>query len=114
MKNLLLILLGFSFLEIYFLIKLANHIGSLPVIALLLASSFAGWQLTKSELHSLLKQAFSPSLFSEFPARKLIAGILLIMPGIMSDIIAVILLLWPKKHDDIEQGVIEGKFHRMD
>ncbi|HQT27577.1 MAG TPA: FxsA family protein, partial [Burkholderiales bacterium] len=92
----------------------ANHIGSLPVIALLVASSFAGWQLIRSEFHSLLRQAFAPSLFNEFPAKKLIAGILLIIPGIMSDIVAIILLLWPKKHEGMGQDIIEGKFHRMD
>lgn len=114
MKNLLLILLGFSFLEIYFLIRLADHIGGLPVMALLAASAFAGWQMIRSEFHSLLRRAFAPSSFSEFPAKKLIAGILLIVPGIVSDIAAIILLLWPKKPEDSDHGIIEGKFHRMD
>ncbi len=112
MKNLLLILLAFSFLEIYFLIKLADHIGGLAVLALLAASAFAGWQLIRSEFHTLLSRAFQPTMFSEFPARKLIAGILLIIPGIISDLAAIILLLWPKKPE--EQGIIEGKYHRMD
>ena len=116
MKNLLLILLGFSFLEIYFLIKLADHIGGLPVILLLAASAFAGWQLIKSELHALLNRAFAPSssFFGEFPATRLIAGILLIIPGILSDIVAIILLLWPKKPQEPDSGIIEGRFHRMD
>ena len=111
LKNLLLILLAFSFLEIYFLVKLADHIGALPVILLLFASALAGWQLIRSEFHTLLIRAFKPTAFNEFPARKLIAGILLIIPGIISDIAAIVLLLWPKKQ---ETGFIEGKFHRMD
>ena len=116
MRNLLLILLGFSFLEIYFLIKLAEHIGGLPVVLLLAASAVGGWQMIRSEFHSLVSRAFAPSplLFSEFPARKLIAGILLIVPGIITDIIAFILLLWPKKPDEPDSGIIEGRYHRVD
>ncbi len=116
MKNLLFILLGFSFLEIYFLIKLADHIGGLPVMLLLAASAFAGWQLIKSELHVLLNRAFAPaSPFSgEFPATRLIAGILLIIPGILSDIVAIVLLLWPRKPQEPDSGIIEGRFHRVD
>jgi UPF0716 protein FxsA len=116
LKNLLLILLGFSFLEIYFLIKLAEHIGSLPVILLLAASAFGGWQLIRGEFHSLLNRAFAPAplQLNEFPARKLVAGILLIVPGIITDIAAIILLLWPRKPDAPEHGVIEGRYHRID
>lgn len=116
MRNLLLILLGFSFLEIYFLIKLAEHVGGLPVILFLAASAFGGWRLIRNEFHSLLGRAFAPTplLLSEFPARKLIAGILLIVPGIISDIAALVLLLWPRKPDAPDHGIIEGRFHRMD
>lgn len=116
MKNLLFILLGFSLLEIYFLIKLAEHIGGLPVILLVAASAYGGWQLIRSEFYSLLSSAFSPSPLplSEFPARKLVAGILLIVPGIISDIAAIILLLWPRKPDEPDHGIIEGRYHRVD
>ena len=116
MKNLLLILLGFSFLEIYFLIKLAEHIGGLTVVLLLAAGAFGGWQLIRGEFHSLLNRAFSPAplQLNEFPARKLVAGILLIVPGIISDVAAIILLLWPKKPRTPDHGIIEGRFHRID
>ncbi|MBY0579928.1 MAG: FxsA family protein [Burkholderiales bacterium] len=114
MKILLLILLGFSVLEIYFLVKLADHIGGLAVIALLIASAYAGWQLLKSEFRSLLNRIFTPASFDGFPARKMIAGILLILPGIISDIAAILLLLWPRHSHEPDNGIIEGKFHRMD
>lgn len=114
MRILLLILLGFSFLEIYFLIRLADHIGGLPVIALLAASAYAGWQLLKNEYRAFLGRVFAPTSFDGFPARRLIAGILLILPGIISDIAAIFLLLWPKTPQDPDDAIIEGKFHRMD
>lgn len=112
----LLILLGFSFLEIYFLIKLAEYIGGLPVILFLAASAFGGWQLIRGEFHSLLNRAFAPAplQLNEFPARKLIAGILLIVPGVITDVAAIILLLWPRKPDAPDHGIIEGRYHRID
>lgn len=114
MRILLAILLGFSFLEIYFLIKLADHIGGGAVLLMLAASAFAGWQLLKNEYRSFLSRVFTPAPFGEFPAKRLIAGILLIVPGIITDIAAIFLLLWPKTQQHHDDGFIEGKFHRMD
>ena len=58
-------------------------------------------------------------------ARNIIAGILLIIPGVLTDIIAVVLLLIPvnksgqnaSKHQSRQAAnddVIEGEFHRED
>ena len=113
-KILLIILLAFSFVEIYFLIRLAEFAGVLPVILLLAASAWAGWQLLKSEYRTFLKRAFMPANLGTLPARNLVAGILLIVPGILSDLAAIVVLLWPKRTRTTEDGIIEGKFQRMD
>lgn len=114
MRILLAILLAFCFTEIYFLIKLAEHVGALPVFALIAASAYAGWQLVRHEYRSFLGRIFMPAGLANPPARNLVAGILLIVPGLLSDIAAIALLLWPKKAPAREDGIIEGSFHRID
>ena len=57
-------------------------------------------------------------------ARNIIAGLLLIIPGVLTDLIAVVLLLIPVNKNDIKSStlkqtaanddVIEGEFHRED
>lgn len=124
-------LLVFPIAEIWILISLAHQYGwwlllYLVVVALL------GLQLIRDEkllfsgrMMQNLMQGSHPvkALFGS--ARNIIAGILLIIPGVLTDIIAVILLLIPvnrAEHHASKQSsrkaanddVIEGEFHRED
>ncbi|NOT68702.1 MAG: FxsA family protein [Methylophilaceae bacterium] len=125
------ILLAFPVLEIWLLITLGNRYGWWLLLYLLIVA-FLGWRLILEEklfmlgrMAQTLAQGGTPmkALFGSF--KNLLAGILLIIPGVLSDVIALILLLLPtakaepKRQNsassnsiDIDKDVIEGEFHR--
>jgi len=98
----LFILLGFPALEIFVLAKLAGAIGWWLLLWLIL-SAFAGWTLIQEEKMAMFGRLFS-ALQSGQPLgyamldslRTLFAGVLLIFPGVVSDFIALVLLLLPR------------------
>ncbi|MEP7154818.1 MAG: FxsA family protein [Betaproteobacteria bacterium] len=131
------ILLGFPALEGTLLYVLASgptgHAGW--VLAWLAFSAIAGIVLIKEARFSLvnrLASAFSQGQFSlgafidSF--RTVLAGLLLIFPGVISDVMALLLLLIPLREPSFEHaavranrpapgrfhpgGVIEGEFRR--
>jgi UPF0716 protein FxsA len=116
------ILLGFPGLDLYLLIPLAHHLGWW--LALWLAmSAVTGIALIKEARFSMLKQlagalqdgglSFRALLDS---GRTLVAGLLFIYPGVLSDLIALILLLTLPldTHIPARQGnrVLNGEFRR--
>jgi UPF0716 protein FxsA len=121
----LFILLGFPALEIFGLVKLADVIGW-GLLLWLALSAFAGWTLIKEEklaiagrLLSALQSGQQPIYALLDSMRTLIAGVLLIFPGVISDGIAVILLLLPGSkvpspaaRDDAGEVIIEGEWKR--
>ena len=132
------ILMGFPLLEGAVLYKLAagpsGHGGW--VLAWLVFAFIAGVVLIKEARFSLvtrLADAFSQGQFSLAAFidsfRTVLAGLLLIFPGIISDVMALILLLLPIREPAYEQvamrshrpahgprirpdGIIEGEFRR--
>ncbi len=95
------ILLGFPLLELFLLILVGGAIGGW-VFALLIASATVGWLLIKEERSGFVArmEAARDSSTSVVTAikesgRKVIAGILLIIPGLITDVAALALLLWP-------------------
>lgn len=121
------ILLGFPALEILVMAKLAGIIGWW-LLAWLLLSALAGWSLIQEEKMAMFGRLFS-SLQSGQPLgyamldslRNLIAGVLLILPGVVSDAVAVVLLLLPRPRipprpadvaGDAGEIVIEGEWQR--
>lgn len=128
------ILLVFPLIEILVMIQVAGKIGWWLLLWLIL-SAFAGWTLIKEE-----KMAIAGRLFSSLQAgtspisaifdslRTLLAGILLILPGIVSDVLAIVLLLLPGNKsrpqaapraqnpaggfEPGEEVIIEGEFKR--
>jgi UPF0716 protein FxsA len=121
------IVLSFPALEIYTLVKVYQSIGWW-VVALLLASAFAGAMLIAEERLAFIGRMMMAVQTGGSPIRALfesgrtmIAGGLLIFPGVISDALAILLLLVParlfgrrsqviKPVDD----VIEGEFRRED
>ena len=133
-----LILLAFPIAEIWLLIELAHRYGWL-LLFYLLGIGWLGLRLVREE-----KATFSLRMMQNLTAggspakavfgslRNIIAGVLLMLPGVITDIIAVILLLIPVRQPQLNaepsanepyrsspyqaanDDVIEGEFRRED
>lgn len=132
------ILIGFPLLEGTVLYKLASGPSGQPgwVLAWLVFAFIAGVVLIKEARFSLMTRlagALSQGQFSLAAFidsfRTVLAGLLLIFPGVISDVMALILLLLPIREPAFQQaairvpntphsprfradGVIEGEFRR--
>ncbi|MCD5328116.1 FxsA family protein [Chromobacterium piscinae] len=136
MRVLPLLLLIYPFAEIAALVALADRIGGLAVFLLVVLSSMLGlWMLRNQKLGALLtlgsvmRQGDKVSLYSLlWPLRYALAGLLFLLPGLLSDLAAILLLL-PLKGPDISPrtssagpsagpagngDIIEGEFKRVD
>jgi UPF0716 protein FxsA len=118
------ILLAFPVLEIFTLVKVAGIIGWWLLAWLLVAALLGGWLLRGAGLGAPARllvalqsgQSLGASLWYGFIP--FIAGILLIFPGIISDVIALLLLLIPVPQRGVPPAandeVIEGEWHEVD
>ncbi|UTH75474.1 FxsA family protein [Chromobacterium sp. IIBBL 290-4] len=141
MRALPLLLLLYPFAEIATLVALAGRIGGFAVFLLVMLSSLLGlWMLRNQKLGALLtlgsvmRQGDKVSLYSLlWPLRYALAGLLFLLPGLLSDVFAILLLL-PFKGPDISLGgraagpmgpmgpagqnggsdIIEGEYSRVD
>ena len=119
------ILLGFPLLEAVVLVRLANTLGWWVLAEMVLAAC-AGMALIKEARFAMLARLAAGLAHGEFPigaltdsARTVIAGLLLIFPGVVSDLIAITLLLLPRS-ETLSQAVarrqpgavIDGEFRR--
>jgi UPF0716 protein FxsA len=133
MRFLFVILLAFPVLEIWLLVELGDRYGWWLIVYLILVA-LLGWRLLQDEkllvrgrMAQILTQGGTPAKAVFGSAKNIIAGILLIIPGVLSDVLAAILLLMPSAkpiftnpqagatnakaaNDDI----IEGEFRRED
>ncbi len=96
-----LILLAFPFAEIFLLVDLAHKYGWWLLLYLVVIG-YLGLQLIRGEkllmsvkMMQSLSAGGNPIKTMLGSARNMVAGVLLIIPGVISDIIAVILLLIP-------------------
>jgi len=123
-------LLAFPIAEIWILINLFQQYGWW-VLLYLVAMVLLGLQLIRDEkllfsgrMMQSLSQGGNPMKAVFGSARNIVAGILLIIPGVLTDLIAVVLLLIPVDKSAIKSStfkqqaanddVIEGEFHRED
>lgn len=125
MRNLglivLLFVLLFPAMEIYTMFQLADVMGWW-LLAWLILGVVAGKMLIKGEslamigrLSSTMQNGQSPFAALWQSGRTILAGVLLIFPGVLSDIIALVLLLWPKgpnqplNRNMPDENVVEGE-----
>ena len=132
-------LLAFPFVELFLLVNLAHKYGWW-VLFYLVVIGFLGLQLIRSEkllLSVKMMQSLSaggnPIKTLLGSARNMVAGMLLIIPGVITDIIAVILLLIPMRKPSLagatnsqhqhayqpntkaaNDDVIEGEYTKID
>jgi UPF0716 protein FxsA len=90
------------FIEIAGFIYVGEHIGILPTIALILASSALGAALLRVQGIAVLQKMQAEMRAGRVPARELghgafitLAGLCLLIPGFISDIIGLLLFLPP-------------------
>jgi UPF0716 protein FxsA len=121
------IILGFPLLEAVVLVRLSETLGWW-VLAWVVLAAFAGMALIKEARFALvarLAAGFAQGSFSipalTDSARTVLAGLLLIFPGVISDLLALTLLLLPRQHvvarEAARRGprggtLIEGEFRR--
>ena len=118
------ILLGFPLLEAVVLLRLAQTMGWW-VLAWVVLSACAGVALLKNARYTLVTQLAAGLANGEFSiaalgysARTVLAGLLLIFPGVVSDLIAITLLLLPGPRIAAQRAprragtLIEGEFRR--
>ncbi len=118
---LLFVIFGFPALEIYLMFLVAGYIGWWLLIWLIV-SAVIGWLLIKEEslavfgrLALTVQNGQSPFAAIWDSGRTMLAGVLLIFPGVLSDVVALVLLLLPNKADRInprnmqDDGIIEGE-----
>jgi len=103
------ILLGFIFTEVYLLITLGERYGIWLLVYLVLVG-YLGLQLIRGE-----KQLMSAKMMETFKAggnpvksmmssaRNFIAGVFLMVPGVITDVIAALLLLIPMQQPKVSQ-----------
>lgn len=95
------ILLGFPFLEAWLLVRLADTLGWW-ILAWVVLAALAGAALIKEARFALLARLAAGLAHGQFAiaaltdsARTVVAGLFLIFPGVVSDLIALTLLLLP-------------------
>lgn len=128
---LMLILLAFPIAEIWILVSLMQQYGWWVVLYLVVVAAL-GLQLIRDEkllfsgrMMQSLTQGGNPMKAMFGSARNIFAGVLLIIPGVMTDVIAAVLLLIPisnkaqktpsyQSEKAANDDVIEGEFHRED
>lgn len=106
------ILLAFPFAEIYLLIQIGQSYGWWLLLYLVVIG-FLGLQLIRGEKLLIITKMMQSVSAGVNPvktllgsARNMLAGVLLIIPGVITDLIAVILLIVPIKNN----GKNNGKF----
>ncbi len=120
------ILLGFPLLEAVVLVRLSETLGWW-VLAWMILAACAGMALIKEARFAMLARLAAGLAEGQFSivaltdsARTVVAGILLIFPGVVSDLIALTLLLLPGPRLASDSAsrrrrdatLIEGEFRR--
>ena len=120
------ILLGFPLLEALVLLRLSATLGWW-VLAWVVLAACAGMALIKEARFAMLARLAAGFAQGRFQitaltdsARTVLAGLLLVFPGVVSDFIALTLLLLPRPRVVAESGsrarrhatLIEGEFRR--
>ena len=99
---LFLLFLAVPFVELYVILQVGRAVGALNTIALLVLVSVVGAWLVKREGLSVVRRAQERVEHGAVPGRELVdgvlilfAGALLLTPGFVTDVVAILLLLPP-------------------
>ncbi|CAG1004848.1 hypothetical protein BURK2_03328 [Burkholderiales bacterium] len=128
----LVILLGFPVLDFYVTLRLAQLSG-IPMAAWIVLGIVAGWMLLRAQRLNFrartLAAMYGPdSLLRGLldSGRKVLAGFLFLLPGVLSDFMALLLLLVPinvgpvlqvqttTRGGHLRRPSLDGEYHRID
>lgn len=117
------ILLGFPLLELWVAVLLAQKIGWW-LLLWFIATTLLGVILIREERFAVvwrvmgaLQQGQDPFQAIFTSGRLMLAGLLFILPGAVSDVIALLILIWPRRTPRPTRkptDVIEGEYRRED
>ena len=117
MPLLVILFVGVPFAEFYVLIKVGHAIGVLDTLALLLVVSVVGAWLAKREGLGVLRRMQAAFDAGRVPGAELIEGFLILVaaalmltPGFLTDIVAILLLLPPVRAG--VRGTLRRRFIR--
>jgi UPF0716 protein FxsA len=90
---LILLVLAAPFLDLVLLVVVAHHVGAWPVIGFVVVSALAGGRLAKREGHRVLRDLEEARSAGQVPREGLLsaallalAGVLLVVPGLVSSL----------------------------
>ena len=119
MGKLFLLLVGLVVLELTVMIEVGSVIGALPTVGLLILTAVLGSSLVRSEGITALFSPQHKMQMGEMPGREVmggmilaLAGLLLIIPGFVTDIFGV-LLLQPWLRNKLADKLIGSSQFRM-
>lgn len=105
--------------EIAAFVVIGRWIGVLPVLGLVVIAALAGVFLMKStgpataaRVQSAMRGRENPLLAVGSAAFRVVAGILLVVPGFITDILAILLLLPPVQAVLVQRLTVRGRMRR--
>ena len=100
MGRLILLLVGVPLLELMLLIEIGGRVGTIPTIGLILLTGTLGAYLARRQGLAVLRQVQAETAAGRLPAGQLIdgliillAGALLVTPGLLTDLVGLFCLL---------------------
>lgn len=91
-------------LEIYLLVSIGSHVGVLPTLALVVVTGFVGAALAKREGLRVLRESQRLLSQGQVPEEGvlgavlvLVGGVLLVAPGVITDVVGLLLLIPPTR-----------------
>jgi len=98
----LLLLLGIPIVDLYLLVVVARHLGGWPVLGFVVASALVGWWLARRQTRRVMEGFRGARAGRAAPSDGLlsagltaVAGLLLIVPGVLSSVAGLVLLVAP-------------------
>lgn len=113
-----LLLLGFPLLELYLLIKVGTLIGALPTVMLVIGTALLGLALLRRQGLQNYRRMQQCTARGEVPALEmmegvvmLVGGMLLLVPGLISDAVGLLCLFPPVRRTIVRRWLRRVQVH---
>jgi UPF0716 protein FxsA len=113
-----LLLLGFPLLELYLLIKVGTLIGALPTVMLVVGTAVLGLVLLRRQGLQNYRRMQQCTARGEVPALEmmesmvmLVGGVMLLVPGLISDVVGLLCLFPPVRRAIVRRWLRRIQVH---